>query len=125
MLWALLGVLLFSSLGGGFQEKMFGKDTQALVRQVVADPARAEVATGTLTQGDRDLKAIAKEIGKIAKAFGKADEAQSAGLAELTPFVEQAFKQRRIAQEKSLDRIFELRQSLTEEEWHKLFATLK
>jgi hypothetical protein len=125
MLWALLGVLLFSSMGGGFQEKMFGKDTQALVREVVSDPARAEVATRTLKQGDKDLKAIAKELTKITKAFSKTDESQSAGVDELTPFVEQVFEKRRIAQEKSLDRIFELRQTLTEEEWGKVFEKLK
>jgi len=125
MLWALLGYLLFSSMGGGFQEKMFGKDTQALVREVVSDPARAEVATETLKQGDKDLENIAKEVGKIAKAFGKADEAQSAGLAELTPFVDRVFEQRRIAQKTSLDRIIELRKTLTEEEWNHVLARLK
>ena len=47
MLWALLGVLFFSSMGGGgFGEKMFGKDTQAVVREVVPDQARADVAIG-------------------------------------------------------------------------------
>jgi len=126
MLWALLGVLLFSSMGGGgFGEKMFGKDTQAVVREVVPDRARADAAVETLKKGDEDLKNIAKELGKIAKAFGKADEAQSTGLDELTPYMLKVLEQRRISQEKSLDRVFELRQTLTEEEWARVFADLK
>ena len=58
MLWALLGVLLFSSMGsGGFGEKMFGKDTQAVVREAVPDRARAEAAVETLKKGDKVITA--------------------------------------------------------------------
>jgi Sec-independent protein translocase protein TatA len=126
MIWALLGVLLFAGgAGGGFGEKMFGKDNQKLVREVVSDPVREDAAVLVLKQGDKDLKVIAKELGKIAKAFRKADEAQTAGLDVLTPFEQQATEQRRISQQKSLDRIFELRRTLTEEEWGKVFAKLE
>jgi|WetSurMetagenome_2_1015567.scaffolds.fasta_scaffold11234_6 hypothetical protein len=125
MLWALLAVLLFGGGGAGFGEKMFGKDTQALVREIVADPARVDAAVETLKQGDKDLKGAAKAMTKIAKAFGKTDKAQSAGLDELTPMLQQALEQRRIAQAKSLDCIFKLRQTLTAEEWAKAFAELR
>jgi len=125
MLWALLAVLLFGGGGGGFGEKMFGKDTQALLRTVVADPARADAAVATLKQGDKDLKGAAKAMTKIAKAFGKTDKAQSAGVDELTPMLEQALEQRRVTQQKSLDCIFKLRQALTAEEWAKVFAELQ
>jgi hypothetical protein len=125
MLWALLAVLLFGGAGGGFGEKMFGKDTRALVRSAVADPARAGAAEATLKQGDKDLKAVAKELTKIAKAFAKADKLQSAGLDELTPFISQASEQRRLSQEKGLDCIFALRQTLTAQEWDTVFASLK
>jgi hypothetical protein len=124
MLAALLMGLLFFS-GGGFTARIFGKDTQAEVRGAVSDPARADIALRTLKQGSKDLKPITKQLGKIAKAFGKADEAQAARLDELTPFLQQASEQRRIAQATTLDRVFELRQTLTEEEWSKVFATLK
>jgi hypothetical protein len=125
MLAALLTAYLVFSGNGGFAAKMFGKDTQALVRAVVSDPARAAAAVQTLKQGDKELKAIAKQFEKIAKGFTKADEAQSAGLDELTPFMQQASEQRRVTRKKSLDRLFELRQTLTKEEWSKVFATLK
>ena len=122
MLWALLAVLIFGGAGGGFGEKMFGKDTRALVGEAVTDPARAEVAVGTLKRGDKDLKAVAKELGRIAKSFSKADKAQAAGLDELTPFMKRASEQRRLSQEKGLDCIFALRGTLTAQEWDQVFA---
>jgi len=79
----------------------------------------------TLKQGDKDLKGAAKAMTKIAKAFGKTDKAQSAGVDELTPMLEQALEQRRVTQQKSLDCIFKLRQALTAEEWAKVFAELQ
>lgn len=125
MLAALLTAYLVFSGGGGFAGKMFGKDTQALVREVVSDPARAAVAVETLKRGNKELKAIGKQFEDIAKAFSKADEDPSAGLEELTAAMARASEQRRVTQEVCLDRVFELRQALTEEEWGKVLATLK
>ncbi len=124
MLAALLMGLLFFS-GGGFTAKIFGKDTQAVVREVVSDPAREEVAMQTLKHGNEDLKPIMKQLDKIAGDFSKVDETQSVGLDVLTPFLQRASEQRRTAQSKSLDRLFELRQTLTEEEWSKVFAKVR
>ncbi len=92
----LMGLPFFS--GGGFMARIYGKDTRAVVRGAVSDPARAEIALRTLKQGSEDLKPITKQLATVAKAFGKADTAQAAGLDEPTPFLEQASEQRRIAQ---------------------------
>jgi len=125
MLAALLvGFLVFSG-GNGFAGKMFGKDTRALVRQVVSDPVRADEAAQTLELGQQDLEAIGKQFEKIVKGFSKTDEAQSAGLDELMPFMQQASEQRRNVQRVSLDRMFDLREILTVDEWNVLFAKLK
>ncbi len=125
MLAALLALLFLGGGGGGFGLELFGKDNQKLVRSVVSDPARAEVAKATLKKGDEDLKAVEKQFGKLERGFGKADKAQSAGVDELTPFFRKAVEQRRIAQEKGLDCLFELRKTLTEDEWNKVFASVK
>lgn len=125
MLAALLAGYLFLSLGGGLAVEMFSKDKQALIGEVVADPARADAAVDTIKRGRNDVEASAKRFRKIAQEFGKTDKVQSAGLDELTPFLRQATEQRRIAQEASLDRIFELRKTLTEGEWNAVFAKLQ
>ncbi len=125
MLAALLALLFLGGGGGGFGLEFFGKDNQKLVRSVVSDPARAEVARATLEKGDKNLKVVEKQLGTLESGFGKADKAQSAGVDELTPFFRKAVEQRRIAQGKSLDCLFELRMTLTEEEWNKVFASVK
>jgi len=125
MLAALLvGFLVFSG-GNGFAAKMFGKDTRALVRQVVSDPARADEAARTLDLGQQDLEAIGKRFEKIVKEFSATDEDQAAGFEELLPYMQLASEQRRNVQRVSLDRMYDLRRILTEDEWNALFAKLK
>lgn len=125
MLAALLAGYLIFSGGGGFAATLFGKDTQAAVRAVVAEPARADAAVRTLKQGQKELERAGKELERLVKDFGKADADQAAGLDRLTPFLERASEQRRAEQKLTLDRLFELRQSLTPEEWQALLERLK
>ena len=125
MLAALLvGILVFSG-GNGFAAKMFGKDTRALVRQVVADPERADAAVRELELGQQDLESVGKQLETLVKDFSTTDEDQASGLDELLPYLQMASEQRRNAQRVSLDRMFDLRQILTADEWNTLFARLK
>jgi len=125
MLAALLvGFLVFSG-GNGFAAKMFGKDTRALVRQVVADPERADAAVRELELGQQDLESVGKQLETLVKDFSTTDEDQASGLDELLPYLQMASEQRRNAQRVSLDRMFDLREILTEDEWDALFANLE
>jgi hypothetical protein len=124
MIAALL-TALFLLHGDGFAVELFAKYTQTLVSEVVTDQTRAAAAVETIKQGRKDLEATVKQFEKIAKAFDKTDKVQSAGLDELTPFLQQASEQRRVGQAVSLDRVIELRKTLTEEEWNAIFAKLK
>jgi len=61
-----------------------------------------------------------------ARACGSAtDEDQAAGFVELLPYMQLASEQRRDVQRVSLDRMFDLREILTVDEWNALFAKLK
>jgi len=125
MLAALLvGFLVFSG-GSGFAAKMFGKDTRALVRQVVADPERADAAVRELELGQQDLESVGKQLETLVKDFSTTDEDQASGLDELLPYLQMASEQRRNAQRVSLDRMFDLREILTKDEWNALFANLE
>jgi len=125
MLAALVAGFLIFSGGNDFAARMFSKDTQAMVREVVADPARAAAADHTIGLGRRDLEELEKRFEKIAKGFSTADGAQSAGLDELLPFMQQAFELRRTEQGKAVDRLFELRETLTEDEWSAFLTHLR
>lgn len=104
---------------------MFGKDTRALVRQVVSDPVRADEAARTLELGQQDLEAIGKQFEKIANDFGATDKDHAAGFDELLPYMQLASEQRRNVQRVSLDHIFDLREILTVDEWNAVFVKLK
>jgi hypothetical protein len=125
MLAALLAGFLIFSGGDGFAAKLFNKDTQSLVRQVVAEPERAEAAVRTLKQGQKDLEEVGKDLEQVVKDFTATDRDQSAGLDRLTPLMERATELRRLEQTKTLDRLFELRQALTPEEWGALLDKMK
>ena len=71
------------------------------------------------------LTSVGKELERLVKGFGKADEERSAGLDQLLPFLERASEQRRAEQTLTLDRLFELRDSLTPEEWANLLERLE
>jgi len=120
----LAGFLIFSG-GDGFAAKMFGKETRAQVRQVVSDPERADSAVLTLELGQQDLEAIGKKFATIVKDFSEADEDQVAGFDDLLPYLQMASEQRRVVQERSLDRMFDLRRILTEAEWDALYEGIR
>lgn len=122
---ALLTTLLLLHAGGDFTFALFGKDSQALVRQAVADPGRAAAAADTMKAGEAELQAAVKQFEPIAREFSAADAEPTAGLDALLPFVARASDQRRAVQRLALDRLLELRGNLTEEEWGKLVATVK
>lgn len=125
MLAALLvGFLFFMSGGGGFAVELFAKDTQKAVTEVVADETRAAAAVEIIKQGRNDLEDVSKRFEKIAKGFRAADEDQSAGLDALTPFMEQGIETRRHGQTVVLDRIFELRKTMSPTEWEAVLARL-
>lgn len=125
MLAALLAGFLIFSGGDGFAAKLFNKDTQALVREVVSDPARAETAVQSLKQGQKELEDLGKQLEKVAKDFTTTDKDQSAGLDQLTPLMQRASELRRLEQGKILDRLFELRETLTPEEWGALLERMR
>lgn len=125
MIAALLAAYLILSGGGGFAAEFFSKDKQEMVGKVVPDQARAAAAVATIKQGREALEDSGKRLQKITKEFSAADEAQSAGVEALTPFMQQVLDERKAAQTASLDRMFELRRSLTAEEWGKLYGAPK
>lgn len=97
----------------------------AALAVLVAGAALAAAAVQTLKQGEKEMEAAGKRFEKIAKQFTEADEAQTAGLDALEPLMRQAWDERKTTQQACLDRLFELKESLTQEEWAKVFATLK
>jgi len=121
-------VLTLSLLLGGHAmsgSELFSKDTDAAIRKVVSDAGRQKEALRIVGQARDRLEATTKRASKVAKEFQKADESQEAGRAELQPYLDSMAAERARGQKETLDSVFDLRKSLTEDDWKAVFAPSK
>ena len=126
MIWALLAAYF---LGGGVGGASGGMLTPAAVKQlsawteeVIVDSARAEAAQQTLTELRKEVKAFQKTFSKSGKQLNKSykDHADSGNQALL--ILDELNSGWEASQQRAIELRFELRDSMTEEEWAKLFA---
>jgi hypothetical protein len=121
-------VLTLSLLLGGhamFGSELFSKDTDATIKKVVSDAGRQKEALRIVGQARDRLEATMKRASKVAKEFQKADESQAAGRDQLQPFLDSLSAERTRGQKETLDSVFDLRSSLTEDDWKAVFAPSK
>ncbi len=124
MLMALLAAYLLGGggLGGSILTPAAVKQMSKQVEVTVADPARAEAAAETLAELKVEIKGFdkkfaksGKELTKLYKDHGAEGDQMLAVLAELNADWEGS-------QQRGIDLRFELRESLTEEEWAAVFG---
>lgn len=124
MLMALLAAYLLGGggLGGSILSPAAVKQMSKQVEVTVADPARAEAAAETLAELKVEIKGFdkkfaksGKELTKLYKDHGADGDQMLAVLAELNADWEGS-------QQRGIDLRFELRESLTEEEWAAVFG---
>jgi len=121
---ALLAAYLLGGggLGGSILTPAAVKQMSKQVEVTVADPARAEAAAETLAELKVEIKGFdkkfaksGKELTKLYKDHGADGDQMLAVLAELNADWEGS-------QQRGIDLRFELRESLTEEEWAAVFG---
>ena len=124
MIWALLAAYFLG--GGGLSGAML---TPASVKQlsvradeVIVDSARAEAAQQTLTELRQEVKAFQKTFSKSGRQLNKSykDHADGGNHAQL--ILDELNSDWVVSQQRAIDLRFELRDSMTEEEWAALFA---
>ncbi len=124
MLMALLAAYLLGGggLGGSILTPAAVKQMSKQVEVTVVDPARAEAAAETLAELKVEIKGFdkkfaksGKELTKLYKDHGADGDQMLAVLAELNADWEGS-------QQRGIDLRFELRESLTEEEWAAVFG---
>lgn len=124
MLMALLAAYLLGGggLGGSILTPAAVKQMSKQVEVTVVDPARAEAAAETLAGLKVEIKGFDKkfaksdkELTKLYKDHGADGDQMLAVLAELNADWEGS-------QQRGIDLRFELRESLTEEEWAAVFG---
>jgi len=121
---ALLAAYLLGGggLGGSILTPAAVKQMSKQVEVTVADPARAEAAAETLAELKVEIKGFdkkfaksGKELTKLYKDHGADGDQMLAVLAELNADWEGS-------QQRGIDLRFELKESLTEEEWTAVFG---
>jgi len=126
MIWALLAAYF---LGGGVGGASGGMLTLESVKQlssradeVIADSARAEAAQQTLTELRKGVKAFQKTFSKSGRQLNKSyrDHTDDGNNALL--ILDELNSDWMVSQQRAIDLRFELRGSVTAEEWAELIA---
>jgi len=126
MIWALLAAYF---LGGGVGGVSGGMLTPASVKQlsarteeVIVDSARAEAAQQTLAELRKEVKAFQKTFSKSGKQLNKSYKDHADGGNQALLILDELNSGWEVSQQRAIDLRFELRDSMTEEEWAALFA---
>jgi len=126
MIWALLAAYF---LGGGIGGVSGGMLTPESIKQlsvhtdeVITDSARAEAAQQTLTVLRNEVKAFQKIFSKSGKQLNKSYKDHADGGSQAQVVLDQLNSDWEVAQQRAIDLRFELRDSVTEEEWAELFV---
>ena len=127
MIIALL-TALYLLLGGG-ANVMGGALTPAAVKQIsklvevaVTDPARAEAAAETLAELKTEIKDFEKAFKKSGKELTNLYKDHEADADQMLAVLEELGSDWEATQHRALDLRFDLKKSLTEEEWAEVFG---
>jgi hypothetical protein len=125
MIMALLAAYFLAGGVGGVSGSML---TPAAVKQlseqaetVVADPARAEAARQAFVELRKEVKSFEKKFAKSGKQLTKSYKDHAADVDQALALLEDLNSGWEASQRRAIDLRFELRDSLTEEEWTALF----
>ena len=124
MIWALLAAYFLG--GGGVSGAMLTtasvKQLSTRTEEVIVDSARAEAAQQTLAELRKEVKAFRKTFSKSGRQLNKSykDHADGGNHAQL--ILDELNSDWVVSQQRAIDLRFELRDSMTEEEWAALFA---
>ena len=126
MIWALLAAYFLCGGVGGASGGMLTlasvKQLSSLAEEVIVDSARAEAAQQTLTELRKEVKAFQKTFSKSGKQLNKSYKDHADGGNYALDVLQELNSGWELSQQRAIDLRFELRDSMTEEEWAALFA---
>jgi hypothetical protein len=125
MIWALLAMLLFgggAGSSGGMLTAADLKQMSARAEVIIEDPARAQNAQETLAKLRKEAKAYEKVFTASGKQLIKSYKDHASDIDEEHAIQEDLNLSWSISQQRALDLRFELKESMTEEEWRALFS---
>ena len=125
MIWALLAAYFLSGgmgVSGAMLTADSTKELSQRVDRVIADSDRAEEAQKTLAALRKDAKAFQKVFAKSGKQLSKSYRDHADDGEQALVILDELNADWEVAQQQAIDARFELRESMTAEEWAELFA---
>jgi hypothetical protein len=125
MIWAFLAWYFLGGAGAGVTmlTPTYVDQLSDQVTLVVEDAARSAAAQQTLKGLRKEVKAFDKVVTKSGKPLTKSYNDHAANPDDTLEIFDTLNADWSAAQQRALDYRFELRESLTEDEWAKLFAS--
>jgi len=124
MIWALLAMYFLGGGGasGGMLTSAGVKQLNEQTEIVVADPTRAEQAQLIIKDLGKEVKAFEKVFARSGRQLNKSYKDHAADVDQALAILDDLNSGWELSQQRALDLRFELRESLTEDEWTALFA---
>lgn len=126
MIWALLAAYFLGGgvggVGGSMLTSASVKQLSERTEEVITEPARVEVAKQTLAELDKEVKAFHKTFGRSGKQLNKSYKDHADRGNQALVILDELNSSWEVSQQRAIDLRFELRDSMTEEEWAELFA---
>ncbi len=123
MLIALLAVFFFSGggIGGSILTPAAVKEIGKQIEAVVTDRARAELASQTLAELKAEIKGFEKIFAKSGKELSGLYKDHGAGADQMLAVLDSLNADWEASQRRAVELRFELKESLTGEEWAAVF----
>jgi uncharacterized protein YicC (UPF0701 family) len=125
MIWALLAAYFLSGGIGGVSGSMLTSSSvthlSERIEEVITDPARAETAQQILAELRQETQAFQKMFSKSGKQLNKFYKDHAADINQTLAVLEELNSGWDAAQQRAIDLRFELRDSMTEEEWDEYY----
>ena len=119
MLIALISVLLF----GGSGEPLFDKDTRSAIKQTLPDDRKSEVlAAIKQIESSRKSSAKATKASRKQLAGLEADRSSDVDVEEMKNAISEIVDHRGKLHQAFIDGLFDMRESMSEEEWQVVFS---
>ena len=126
MIWALLAAYFLGGGVGGASGTILTpasiKQLSARTEEVIIDSVRADAAQQTLTELRKEAKAFQKTFSKSGNQLNKSYKDHADGGDQALLILDELNSGWEVSQQRAIELRFELKNSMTEEEWVTLFT---
>ena len=118
----MLIVLLTVALLGGGSEPLFDKGIRQAIKQTVVDEERKKEILGVIKRTEKTRDQLAKAAGAARKELNVLESDRSAPTDDIQGLLDRILGERSRVHQAFVDGLLEMREIMTEAEWHVVFS---